>query len=55
MRLLRKILLIVLVVLLVLVLLVSSIVYLFVRRSFPQTNGTLPIAGLQDRVEVYRD
>ncbi|MGC8787257.1 MAG: penicillin acylase family protein [Anaerolineae bacterium] len=55
MRLLRKILLSVLVVLLVLVLLVSSIAYLFVRRSFPQTSGTLPIAGLQDRVEVYRD
>lgn len=29
--------------------------YLFLRRGFPTIDGTLQIAGLQDRVEVYRD
>jgi penicillin amidase len=43
-------------VLLVLLLVLGSGVYLlFVRRTFPQAKGTLQVAGLLDRVEVYRD
>jgi penicillin amidase len=44
-----------LLVVLVLLLILGGIAYLFVRRSFPQVNGVLSVAGLQDRVEVYRD
>lgn len=29
--------------------------YLILERSFPTTDGTLSVAGLQDKVEVYRD
>ena len=45
----------VLTVVVVLLLVVSSVAYLFVHRSFPQTDGNLLVAGLQDRVEIYRD
>ncbi len=55
MRFLRKIVLGVLTVLLVLALLVGGAGYLFVRRSFPKVSGTLPLSGLQDRVEISRD
>ena len=56
MKILRKVVFGILVVMLVLLLIVGSGAYLFfVRRSWPQVNGTLHVAGLQDRVEVYRD
>ncbi len=55
MRALGKVLSGILIVVVVLLLVVSSIAYLFVHRSFPQTDGTLLVAGLQDRVEIYRD
>ncbi len=55
MKVLRKVLLSILIAVLVLLLLVVGGAYVFVSRTFPKTNGTLQIAGLQDRVEVYRD
>jgi penicillin amidase len=55
MRILCKIVLGILIVLLVLSLAAAGGAYYFLSRSFPKTNGTLPVAGLQDRVEVYRD
>ncbi|UCC76182.1 MAG: penicillin acylase family protein, partial [Anaerolineales bacterium] len=55
MRILRKVLLGILVMTMVLVLVGGGIAYLMVRRTFPQINGTLRVAGLQDRVEIYRD
>ena len=55
MRVLRRVLMGILIVVLVLLVVVASGVYVFVRRTFPETNGTLQVAGLQDRVEVYRD
>jgi penicillin amidase len=54
-RILRRVLLSLLVVTMVLVLVGGGIAYLVVRRTFPQINGTLRVAGLQDRVEIYRD
>jgi len=41
--------------LLALVILLSGLGLYTVRRSFPQTNGTLKAAGLQKPVEVFRD
>jgi penicillin amidase len=55
MRKLLKALATVIIVLLVVLLLVASGGYVFVRRSFPKTDGTIQIAGLKSRVEVYRD
>ena len=56
MRLLRKVVVGVLVLVLVFVLLLVGGAYVvFVGSTFPQTNGTLPVTGLQSRVEVYRD
>ncbi len=55
MRVLRRVVLGILVAVLVLLMLGGGGAYLFVRRAFPKTNGTLQVAGLQDRVEIYRD
>ena len=55
-KILRRVVFGILVVMLALPLVVGSGAYLFfVRRSWPQVNGTMHVAGLQDRVEVYRD
>jgi len=55
MKVLRKVGLAIVLIILVLLLLAGSGAYLFMRRTFPQTNGTLQVAGLQDQVEIYRD
>jgi len=55
MRVLRKVVVGILISALVLVSVAGAIGYLIIRRSFPQTNGTLQAAGLQDRVEISRD
>lgn len=41
--------------LLVLAVLLGVIGTVFVRRSWPETSGTLQIAGLENRVEILRD
>jgi penicillin amidase len=56
MRVLRKVVLGTLVLVLVFALLLAGGAYtVLIRSTFPQTKGTLPVAGLQSRVEVYRD
>ena len=40
---------------LVLLIALGLLGYLFIRRAYPQTSGTLSVAGLEDRTEVYRD
>jgi penicillin amidase len=55
MRRLRDLMLGALAVLLALLLVLGSIAYLFVRRAFPQVNGTLEVPGLHESVEIYRD
>jgi len=55
MRKLLKVLATVIIVLLVVLLLITSGGYVFVRRSFPKTDGTIQVAGLKSKVEVYRD
>jgi penicillin amidase len=55
MRLVRKVVLGILVAALVLASVAGGIGYLVVRRTFPQVNGSLQVAGIQDRVEIYRD
>ena len=56
MKILRRVVFGILVVMLALLLIAGGGAYLFfVRRSWPQMDGTLHVAGLQDRVEVYRD
>ena len=55
MRVPRRVVLSIPVVALVLVVVAGGIGYLVVRRTLPQINGTLQVAGLQDRVEAYRD
>ena len=55
MRRLRNLVLGILVVLLSLVLVLGSVAYLFVRRTFPQIDGKLEVAGLHEQVEVFRD
>ena len=52
---LKKILIALGVVVLVVVLVVGGGGYLFIRRSFPTTNGTIRVPGLQSEVRVYRD
>jgi penicillin amidase len=42
-------------IILVLALLLAGAVIYFVRRSFPRTNGSIRVAGLQDSVEIFRD
>jgi len=41
--------------LLVLALILSGVGAFFVRRSFPTTDGTIQVPGLEDRVEIFRD
>ena len=41
--------------LIILALILSGIGLFFVRRSFPMTDGTVQVPGLEDRVEVFRD
>lgn len=48
-------LLIILSVILVLALLLGGLGIYFVRRSFPKTDGTVQVPGLQGTVEVFRD
>lgn len=56
MRVLRKIVLGILVLVLVFALLLAGGAYfVFIRSTFPQTNGTVRVAGLGDSVDVYRD
>ena len=55
MRKLWKVLATVIIVLLVVLLLIVSGGYVFVRRSFPKTDGTIQVADLKSKVEVYRD
>jgi penicillin amidase len=56
MRVLRKVVLGILVFVLVFAMLLAGGAYLvFIRGTFPQTDGTLPVAGIQDPVQVYRD
>jgi penicillin amidase len=56
MRVLRKVVLGALVLVLVFALLLAGGAYVvFIRSTFPQIQGTLPVAGLQGRAEVYRD
>jgi len=50
-----KVLSIVIIVLLVVLLLIVSGGYLFIRQSFPKTDGTIQVAGLKSKVEIYRD
>jgi penicillin amidase len=42
-------------IILVLALLLAGAGVYFVRRSFPRTNGSIQVAGLQDSVEIFRD
>jgi len=44
-----------LIVIIVLAILVSAFGIFTARRSFPQTSGTLKVAGLHGPVEIYRD
>lgn len=55
MKVLRRILLVVGVLLLLLVVVGGVIFTKWLRDPFPQTAGTLPLAGLQDEVTIYRD
>jgi penicillin amidase len=55
MRLLRRILIILALVIVVLVLVAMGGATLFLRRSFPTVNGTIPVEGLKASVEIYRD
>jgi len=56
MRVLRKAVLAMLVLVLIFALLLAGGVFVvFFRSTFPQTQGTLSVAGLQGKVDVYRD
>ncbi len=55
MRILRKVLTIIVVIVLVLIVVVAAGGFIFVRRSFPQENGTIQVQALKSPVEVYRD
>ena len=55
MRKLLKVLATIIIVLLIVLLLIAGGGYVFVRRSFPETDGTIQVADLKSRVEVYRD
>ncbi len=51
----RRALIVLLVILLLAVLVIPAGGYLFLRRSLPQTSGSLSISGLQSKVEIVRD
>ncbi|MEW6567210.1 MAG: penicillin acylase family protein [Chloroflexota bacterium] len=51
----RRTFLFILVLLLILASLLGGLGFVAIRRSWPQTNGTLRLPGLQGSVEVYRD
>jgi penicillin amidase len=53
--LLGKILMVFGIIILLVVLVAAGGGYFLVRRNFPAINGTISVAGLQSRVEVYRD
>lgn len=55
MRLLRKVVTGILVTALILATIAVTIGYVVIRRTFPQINGTLQVAGLVDAVEIVRD
>jgi penicillin amidase len=40
---------------LVIALILTGVSLYFIRRSFPKTDGTLQVSGLQDQVEIFRD
>ncbi len=42
-------------ILLALIVVAATAAIIVIRRSYPQTNGTIQVAGLDDKVEVYRD
>jgi penicillin amidase len=40
---------------LIIALILTGVSFYFIRRSFPKTDGTFQVSGLQDQVEVFRD